>query len=109
MLTIAAILLAILVLPPGWGAAAVASAIAVDVAETVVLVRHARRRPGVVGAEALPGRECVVTARLDPAGWVRLDGEIWAARTLDGAVAEPGARVVVEAVEGLQLLVRPIA
>ena len=109
MLTIAAILLAVLVLPPGWGAAAVGSAILVDVAETVVLVRRARRRPGAVGAEALPGRECIVTTRLDPVGRVRVDGETWTARTLDGGVAEQGTMVVVERLDGLQLLVRAIA
>lgn len=59
------------------------------------------------GVEAMVGQEAVVTEALaDPhGGTVRINGELWTARSLCGPVAE-GERVVVEQVEGLKLWVR---
>jgi membrane protein implicated in regulation of membrane protease activity len=60
-----------------------------------------------VGVEAMVGQEAVVTESLaDPhGGTVRINGELWTARSLSGPVAE-GERVVVEQVDGLKLWVR---
>jgi membrane protein implicated in regulation of membrane protease activity len=60
-----------------------------------------------VGVEAMVGQEAVVTEALsDPhGGTVRINGELWTARSLAGPVAE-GERVTVEQVEGLKLWVR---
>lgn len=106
MLTVAAVLLAVLVLPSPWGALAVAAAAVVDVAETVVLVRRSRRRRSPVGAEALVGRVATATGRLDPEGRVRLDGELWSARLEGAAAVDPGEAVEVCGVDGLLLVVR---
>lgn len=106
MLTIVAIVLAVLVLPSPWGAVAVVAAALVDVAETAFLIRRARSRPSVVGSEALVGREAIVTARLAPEGRVRLDGETWAAALAEGGTLDAGRRAEVVRVEGLLLVVR---
>ncbi|MDX6396890.1 MAG: hypothetical protein QOJ43_298, partial [Gaiellaceae bacterium] len=64
---------------------------------------QARRMPAVVGAHRLVGERGQVRGE----GLVFVDGELWQARTADGAPLEPGERVVVEAVdpEGLRLVV----
>lgn len=63
--------------------------------------------PLKLGVEAMIGQEAVVTEALsDPhGGTVRINGELWTARSLAGPVAE-GERVTVEQVEGLKLWVR---
>ena len=59
--------------------------------------------PAAVGAHRLVGEPGQVRTE----GLVFVDGELWHARTADGAPLEPGERVVVEAVdpEGLHLVV----
>ena len=66
--------------------------------------RKARR---VTGAAAMLGRRAQVIERLSPRGRVRLDAEVWNAEA--GAAIEVGAEVIVTAVEGLTLRVRPAA
>jgi membrane protein implicated in regulation of membrane protease activity len=63
--------------------------------------------PLKMGVEAMVGQEAVVTEALaDPhGGTVRINGELWTARSLSGPVSE-GERVTVEQVEGLKLWVR---
>ena len=56
---------------------------------------QARRMPVEVGAHRLVGEPAEVRA----GGLVFVDGELWHARTADGAPLEPGERVVVEAVD----------
>lgn len=106
MLTLGAVLLALLVLPSPWGALLVAGAAVVDLVETVILVRWSRRRRPVTGADALVGSRGVATTRLAPSGSVRVRGELWAARVEGVASVDPGVAVVVEAVDGLVLVVR---
>lgn len=105
MITAIAILLAIFVLPQPWGIGAVLVGATVDVAETVVYVRWSQRRRAGVGREALIGRTAVAVSALDPVGQVKLDGELWAARS--DARVENGGTVVVRAVDGLTLVVEP--
>ncbi|HEX5745529.1 MAG TPA: NfeD family protein [Archangium sp.] len=60
------------------------------------------------GVEAMVGQEAVVTEALGEGlngGTVRINGELWSARSLGGGVA-PGELVIVEQVEGLKLWVR---
>ncbi|MFY0523070.1 NfeD family protein [Archangium gephyra] len=59
------------------------------------------------GVEAMVGQEAVVTEALvdGHGGTVRINGELWSARSLGGGVAT-GELVVVEQVEGLKLWVR---
>lgn len=72
-----------------------------------VLAAH-RERPIRAGHEELIGAPAEVRTSLDPEGQVWIEGALWRARLAgDGAPLRPGDRVIVEAVEGLTLKVRP--
>ncbi|MFT3835924.1 MAG: NfeD family protein [Myxococcaceae bacterium] len=60
-----------------------------------------------VGAEAMVGKEATVIEALpeDGSGTVRINGELWHARSMDGR-RPAGSTVVVESVDGLKLMVR---
>ena len=75
----------------------------------------ARRNPVHTGWEEMLGAAGDVRVPLDPVGQVFVQGALWRAKLADGAgsedgerVRERGARVRVEAVEGLTLRVRPV-
>jgi membrane-bound serine protease (ClpP class) len=71
-----------------------------------VLAAH-RDEPVRTGPEELVGARAEVRTPLDPEGQVWIEGALWRARiAADGAAPRPGDRVVVEAVEGLTLMVR---
>lgn len=103
MLLVGAILLALFVLPPGWGIAAVALGIVIEVAEVGFWVRFLRRYRVRTGVEGLIGTTGEVIETCDPRGRVRLRGEIWHARC--ASRAEVGERVTVTGVDGLTLQV----
>lgn len=105
MLTLTAILLAIFVLPAPWNVLAVVAAGVIDVAETVVFVRWSKRRRAAVGVETLIGRTAVVVRPLLPRGQVKLDGELWEARSQTPLLT--GADVIVTDLDGLVLEVEP--
>ena len=105
MLLVGAILLAVFVLPPGWGIAAVTAGIVIEVAEVVLWVRFLRRYRVRTGPEALVGRRAEVIEACNPLGRVRLRGEIWHARCDQGA--RVGEGVLVSRVVGLTLEVEP--
>lgn len=72
-----------------------------------VLEAH-RTRPVRAGSEELVGARAEARTSLDPDGQVAVAGAIWRARIAgDGAQLRPGDRVIVEAVDGLTLMVRP--
>ncbi len=67
-----------------------------------------RRAPPHGGPEDLVGRSATVRSPLEPQGHVYVEGALWRARVVDGAPAPAvGERVVVDAVDGLTLHVRP--
>ena len=103
MLLIGTIALAVFVLPPGWGIAAVTAGIAIEVAEVGFWIRFLRRYRIASGAEALIGATAEVIEACDPRGRVRFRGEIWHAHCDSGA--EIGDRVKVTGVRGLTLWV----
>jgi membrane-bound serine protease (ClpP class) len=72
---------------------------------------RSRRRPVTTGKEAMIGQVATVTEALTPAGQVKLQGEIWAAKNFlaPGEVIEAGQRVRVMAVKGLTLYVAPLS
>jgi membrane-bound serine protease (ClpP class) len=58
------------------------------------------------GVERLIGERGVVKQRLDPEGYIFVQGELWKARPAHpGHLLEPGTRVRVAASEGMLLLV----
>ena len=61
------------------------------------------------GAEEMVGSTAEVRNTLDPEGQVWSGGTLWSARLADGGQgpARPGDRVVIEAVDGLTLVVSP--
>ena len=110
MLTIIAVLLALLVLPSPWGAIVVVCAAVVDVVETAGFLWWSRRRrrqtSPSVGAETILGRSGVAVAWVGPSdgaacGQVRVDGEIWRARSVEPI--EAGTIITVVSVDGLTL------
>jgi membrane-bound serine protease (ClpP class) len=88
-------------------------AIAVVLGAFFVLVARAalkaRNAPVVTGTDTLIGEEGVVTQPLDPSGYIRVRGEVWAATLDNGAGPAPvGAKVMVWDVRGLTLHVAPV-
>jgi membrane protein implicated in regulation of membrane protease activity len=107
VLLVGAIILAVFVLPPGWGIVAVSLGIAIELAEVGFWVRFLRRYRVRTGIEGLIGSEAEVIERCDPRGRVRFRGEIWHARCESGAAV--GDRVTVVGVHGLTLEVERAA
>jgi membrane protein implicated in regulation of membrane protease activity len=91
-------------LPYGWAVGAFVVWIVKDVA-MYTMVRGVFG-PARTGAEAFLGARGVVTDALAPLGYVRVEGELWRAESLQTQQAIPvGAPVVVRAVQGLTFLV----
>ncbi len=94
---------------PGLITLGVLSVIAFFVITPKVISAH-RDEPVRTGWEELLGREAQVREPLDPAGQIWVEGSLWRARVGDG---EPGlgigTRVQVRAIDGLTLVVEPIA
>jgi membrane-bound serine protease (ClpP class) len=107
MVLIAAILLAVFVLPFGWGVAAVAGAAALEVAEIFFWIWLSKRYSIQVGAETLVGARALVVTPCRPVGQVRVQGELWQARCPEGA--DSGETVRVVELDGLTLVVEPEA
>jgi membrane-bound serine protease (ClpP class) len=99
-------LAALLFVPSPWGLLLVIGAAIVEAAEVWFWIWWTRRRRPVTGAEALVGAIAEATTVLDPRGHVRVDGELWQARSEPRARA--GERVVIQGVEpDLTLIVSP--
>ncbi|WP_175954219.1 NfeD family protein [Schaalia sp. Marseille-Q2122] len=71
----------------------------------------ARSTPNVqTNAQSLVGMNAVVTEPLEgDNGRVRLDGEIWSARAVNGALLPKGTAVTVKEIDGATAVVMPIA
>lgn len=106
MIFLAGVLLAVFVVPDGWEVPTVIAFGILEVAETTFWWRRSRRGVPKVGAETLIGAIGVAVTACRPAGTVRVQGEIWQARSDAGAAA--GQRVRVQARDGLTLIVEPI-
>ena len=109
VLTLVALVLALIFLPSPWSWILVVSAAVIDLAETGAFVWWSRRRRRLtrpaVGVEDLVGRRAVAVTALVPDGQVRVQGEIWSARSR--SPVGRGDAVVVLAVDGLVLEVEP--
>ena len=107
MALVAAILLAIFVLPPAWRLPVVLAGGAIEVGESMFWIWLSKRRRPSVGVEALVGARAIVVTPCRPLGQVRVQGELWQARCDERA--DPGDEVKVDAVEGLTLVVAPLS
>ena len=103
MLFVAAVILAIWVIPSPWGLVLVVAAGIVEIGESYIWMRISRRHRVKVGAETLIGSLAEVANPCRPDGQVRIHGELWRARCEKGA--DPGERVRVVSRDGLTLLV----
>ena len=92
-------------LPSGWGVAAILLGMTIEIGEAAFWIRLSQRRRPTIGAEALVGAQGVATSPCRPEGQVRVGGELW--RALCPAGVDAGEPIVVEAVAGLTLRVRP--
>lgn len=99
--------LLLIFLPWPWNLVGALASGALGVAEVGYWHRRMRRRRVVTGAEDLIGAIGEVTESCTPRGLVRLQGELWEARS-DGEIRR-GAPVRVVAVEGLVLEVEPMS
>jgi membrane-bound serine protease (ClpP class) len=107
MSLIIALALALFVLPSPWNVAVVAAAAVWELATALGGLWWSQRHAAKVGVEALIGREVEVRRACRPVGEVRVRGEIWKARCAQGADA--GEKVRILGLDGLTLLVEPIA
>jgi membrane protein implicated in regulation of membrane protease activity len=91
-------------------AAIAVAPLAVFAALAVIKAVESLSRPPAVGAESMEGKEGVVRAVVAEGGRLKLivevEGELWSAECR-GCEARVGERVVVVAVRGLTLLVKP--
>jgi membrane-bound ClpP family serine protease len=97
------VVVAVFVLPPGWGAVLLVAVIVWEAAEKLFWIRLIGRYPVVVGREAMIGMSVIATTACWPEGRVRFQGENWQARCSMGA--RPGETLVVEGVERITLIV----
>ena len=74
------------------------------------VVRTTRFLPKRGGTEEMIGGEAEARSSIDPTGKVFMRGTLWSARLADGVgPVKFGDKVQVEAVDGLTLVVRPVA
>jgi membrane protein implicated in regulation of membrane protease activity len=99
VLLLGGILLAVFVVPWPWGIFAILGGALLDIGESLAFLKWSRRRKSAVGPEALVGQKAVVATPTQ----VRVAGELWEARS--DAPLRVGEAVVVQAVEGLTLVV----
>jgi membrane-bound serine protease (ClpP class) len=105
LLFVAAVVLAVFVVPQPWGLVLVAAAAVVELAESWFWIRFSRRWRIRAGAETLIGSPAQVVSECRPRGQVRVHGELWQARCDFGAGVGETVRIVDR--EGLTLLVEP--
>lgn len=104
---VAAILLAIFVLPAPWGWVAIGVGALVEMAETIVWMKLLGRHRTTVGAEALIGAIGRTTSACRPFGEINVRGEAWRARCDAGADADAPVRVLAR--DGIMLVVERTA
>lgn len=75
----------------------------------LTLAVRARANKVITGPAGMLGETGVAVTLLAPAGKVRVRGEYWDATAPPGARLEPGARVRITAIDGLNLAVQPEA
>jgi membrane protein implicated in regulation of membrane protease activity len=104
MLIIVAFVL-LLLLPSPWNMVAFVVAGLLGIVELLAWNRTVRHRRKAVGAGTLIGRNATVVSPCHPDGQVRLDGEIWAARSASGATINDLVSIVGR--DRLTLIVEP--
>ena len=91
--------------PYPWNILVVIGGASIEVLEVIWGRRLAKRWRPQTGAEAMIGERAEVVTACRPTGQVRINGELWEATCVAGA--DVGEETVVQAIEGLTLLVEP--
>jgi membrane-bound serine protease (ClpP class) len=73
----------------------------------LTLVMRARATKVTTGSSGMLGEAGIVVTALAPAGKIRVRGEYWDAVAPAGVRVEPGARVRITSVQGLEVTVQP--
>jgi membrane-bound serine protease (ClpP class) len=92
-------------IPDPWRIVILLVAALIEVGEVALWIKYLRRFRVQTGAEGMVGERAETLGPLDPAGRVRVRGEIWNARSTAPVAA--GAAVRIRAVDGLTLDVEP--
>ena len=94
MILVAGVLIGLFVVPDAWTLPVIAGAIVLEIVETFVSFKIARRfGPARVGPERLMGATGRVVKPCRPIGRVRVQGELWQARCEAGADLDERVRV----------------
>jgi membrane-bound serine protease (ClpP class) len=91
--------------PYPWNILVVIGGASIEVLEVIWGRRLAKRWRPQTGAEAMIGQRAEVVTACRPTGQVRINGELWEATCVAGA--DVGEETVVQAIEGLTLIVEP--
>ncbi len=91
----------------GWAIGLVAIALAVIVVLGVLLIIRSRHAPTTTGQEGMVGKLAEVRKRLDPEGFVFVEGALWRAISADGDI-EKGDWVRITSMHNLRLVVQHI-
>jgi len=97
----------LLFLPSPWNLVAFGVVGLLGIGELFFWNRTVRDRRKQVGAGTLIGRTATVVSPFSPEGQVRLDGEVWAARSAKGAAEHDLVKVVGR--DRLTLIVEPVS
>src|SRR5262252_5693885 len=106
MILIVAIVISLFV-PWPWKLLVLGAGVVAEIGEVIWGRRLARRWRPKTGVETMIGMHAEVVSPLHPLGQVKVNGELWEATS--SADADVGDTVVVSGIEGLTLLVEPLA
>jgi membrane-bound serine protease (ClpP class) len=106
VLFILLLVLALVFLPLPWNLIVIVVAAALEFSLWFFGVRYSRRRRATVGVETMVGTLGQAISTLEPTGQVKVDGEIWEARSRSHV--RPGDTVRVTAIDGLMLEVEKV-
>ena len=71
-----------------------------------ILTRYPFGVSGFTGAEGMIGRKCIVTSVSDQRIEVKIDSQVWAAKSINDSNVSVGDRCVVKDVDGITLLIQ---
>ena len=73
-----------------------------------LIKKHLKPKNEPTNADRVIGQTAVVTEKIDnlsAAGFVKVDGQIWSARSCDDTVIEEGKQVEIKRIDGVKLIV----
>ena len=105
-MTIIGIIVAFMYFDWPWRGVIIAALLAVDAVEIMIWWRWRKKR-STTGVESLIGARGKTLTDCRPSGQVRVRGETWTARSVEGIKARQEIEVI--GIEGLELQIRPVS